>query len=101
MVESIIGGVPMIVRPFFGDQPLNRRTVEVVWRIGVGIEGGGFTKTATVTALERVLLQEEGMKMKERIDVLKQLAHSTVDQHNDGSSTKNLRSLSEIINSSS
>ncbi|MFX9845021.1 glycosyltransferase [Acinetobacter baumannii] len=42
VVESICGGVPMICRPFFGDQRINGRMVEDVWKIGVRVRDGVF-----------------------------------------------------------
>ena len=65
VMESISGRVPMICRPFFADNSLNRRQVEDVWGIGMGIEGGIFTTTALLTALQQVLFVR-GEKMREK-----------------------------------
>lgn len=95
ILESIIGGVPMICRPFFGDQKLNERTLETVWGIGLGIEGRKFTKDGTMKALEVVLCSEEGKIMREKIAVLKKLAFQAVES--EGSSTANFKAVMELI----
>ncbi|XP_028084666.1 anthocyanidin 3-O-glucosyltransferase 7-like [Camellia sinensis] len=95
ILESITGGVPMICRPFFGDQTLNSRMVQDTWRIGVRVEGGVFTKSGTTSSLELVLSQEEGKKMRENIKVLKQNAIEAVGAN--GSSSENFKDLLEVI----
>jgi UDP:flavonoid glycosyltransferase YjiC (YdhE family) len=37
--ESICEGVPMLCRPYFGDQMGNARYVEHVWRVGLEVGG--------------------------------------------------------------
>nr|BAD06514.1 anthocyanin 3-O-galactosyltransferase [Aralia cordata] len=96
VVESIAAGVPVICRPFFGDHHINTWMVENVWKIGVRIEGGVFTRTGTMNALEQVLLsQEKGKKLKEQITVFKELALKAVGPN--GSSTQNFKRLLEVI----
>ncbi|OWM83200.1 hypothetical protein CDL15_Pgr011882 [Punica granatum] len=70
LVESIAGGVMLIGRPFLGDQPLNRSTMEDEWNIEVGVEGGVFTKEGTVRALKLILCSEGGKRMRERVGLL-------------------------------
>ncbi|KAH7569362.1 hypothetical protein JRO89_XS06G0151000 [Xanthoceras sorbifolium] len=93
--ESIIGGVPMICRPFFAEQKLNQKTVEAVWGFGVGVEGGMFTKNGTIKALQVILSSEEGKLMKEKIGILQELAFNALDT--DGSSTVNFNSLVDLV----
>ncbi|KAH7859880.1 hypothetical protein Vadar_006646 [Vaccinium darrowii] len=93
--ESIGGGVPMICRPFFADQGLNSRLVEEVWKIGVSVEGGNFTKSGTMKALELVFSSEKGVEMRENIGNLKEKAKIAVGS--DGSSTKNFVSLVKVV----
>ncbi|KAG5563744.1 hypothetical protein RHGRI_000073 [Rhododendron griersonianum] len=93
--ESIARGVPMICRPFFADQGLNSRLVEEVWKIGVSVEGGNFTKSATTKALELVFSSGKGGEMRENIGNLKQKAKIAVGS--DGSSTKNFTSLVKVV----
>ncbi|XVF77136.1 hypothetical protein PTKIN_Ptkin14bG0016600 [Pterospermum kingtungense] len=95
ILESIIGGVPMICRPFFGDHKLNTRTVEVVWGFGLGLEGGTITKEGTKEALKLILSTEEGKKMRERIAIQKELVHKAVQPN--GSSFENFKTLVEVV----
>lgn len=95
ILESVVGGVPMICRPFFGDQTLNSRMVQDVWRIGIRVEGGAFTRSGTSSALELVLSREEGKKMRESISGLKESAVDAVGPS--GSSTANFETLVEVI----
>ncbi|NP_001267832.1 Anthocyanidin 3-O-glucosyltransferase 2-like [Vitis vinifera] len=97
VIESIVGGVPMICRPFFGDQCIDKRMVEDVWGIGVGVEGGVLTKSGVMSALG-LILSHEGNKMREKIRVLKELARRAVEPN--GSSTQNLSNLLEVITTS-
>ena len=94
MIESIIGGVPMICRPFFGDQHLNRRMVQDVWGIGVEVEGGILTKCGVVSALG-LILSHQGKEMRKKVQVLKELATRAVEPN--GTSTQNFNCLVEVI----
>lgn len=95
LLEGFIGGVPTIMRPFYGDQQMNCRCVESVLRVGIGLKGGEITRPGTVAALTRVLLSEEGKEMRERIGALKEMTTSAVAAS--GSSIKNLESLVKIV----
>ena len=55
MTESVYGGVPMICRPFFGDQGVAGRLIEDVWEIGVVMEGKVFTKNGLLKSLNLIL----------------------------------------------
>ncbi|CAA3030384.1 anthocyanidin 3-O-glucosyltransferase-like [Olea europaea subsp. europaea] len=96
--ESISCGVPMICRPFLGDQSSNSRMVEAVWKIGVRIEGGVFTKKGTIEALHYIMSNETGKAIRENVNKLKQKAENAVKL--DGSSTKNFKALLELLKSS-
>ncbi|KAL7224625.1 hypothetical protein ACSBR1_025986 [Camellia fascicularis] len=95
VLESIAAGVPMISRPFFGDQHINTLMLENVWKIGVRVEGGVFTKNGTVNALELVLLHEKGRKLKAQIGHFKELALKSIGPN--GSSSQNFNTLLEVI----
>ncbi|KAL3331785.1 hypothetical protein AABB24_032415 [Solanum stoloniferum] len=96
VLESIASGVPIICRPFFGDHHLNAWMVEKVWKIGVKVEGGVFTKSGTIDALDLVLSKNRE-ELKEQIGMYKELALKAVGTS--GSSTQNFNKLVEIITS--
>ncbi|XP_050218412.2 flavonoid 3-O-glucosyltransferase-like [Mercurialis annua] len=95
VVESIIGSVPLICRPFFGDHHLNSWTVEAVWGIGLEIEGGKITKDGTMKALQVVQGSEKGQKMKHKVVHLNKLVVDAVSSQ--GSSTLNFEKLIKIV----
>lgn len=95
VLESITTGVPMILRPFFGDQHLNARVVSDVWKIGVGFEGGVIKKDEIVNALNVILGSKRGKTMKEKINKLKSIALQAIKRG--GSSTKNLDALKKMV----
>ncbi|KAI8539788.1 hypothetical protein RHMOL_Rhmol09G0210100 [Rhododendron molle] len=95
VLESIVAGVPLIGRPFFGDHHLNTWMVTNVWKIGVSLEGGVFTKTGTMSALELVLSHEKGRELREQIGNFKELALKAAGP--EGSSTHNLNTLLEVV----
>ncbi|KAJ6731604.1 ANTHOCYANIDIN 3-O-GLUCOSYLTRANSFERASE [Salix purpurea] len=92
--ESIVGCVPMICRPVFGDQALNTRTVEAIWKIGVGIEGETMTKDGVTKAIKLILSTGEGEQMRKNVEHLQDLA---LDAVSNGSSSKNLETLLEVV----
>ncbi|XP_021688608.2 flavonoid 3-O-glucosyltransferase [Hevea brasiliensis] len=95
VLESIVGGVPMICRAFFGDQRLNMRTIENVWGVGTGIGDGEITKDGAMKALELVLSSEEGQYMRQKLEDIRKLAFDAVQSH--GSSTANFETLTAVI----
>ncbi|KAJ9548400.1 hypothetical protein OSB04_020943 [Centaurea solstitialis] len=96
VLESIGAGVPMICRPFFADNLLNSWMVEIVWGIGVRIQGGSFTKHGTRCAMEQVLsLDGSRKRFKERIEALKELAHKAFEPN--GSSDQDFKTLVDLI----
>ncbi|VVB14872.1 unnamed protein product [Arabis nemorensis] len=95
VLESVSGGVPMICRPFFGDQRLNGRAVEVVWEIGMTISNGVFTKEGFEKCLDRVLVQDDGKKMKGNAKKLQEQAQEAI--YGKGSSFKNFKGLLDAV----
>ncbi|XP_010063186.2 anthocyanidin 3-O-glucosyltransferase UFGT [Eucalyptus grandis] len=96
LLESIGGGgVAMMCRPFFGDQRLNGRMMEEVWGLGVGVEGGVFTKQALLSCLQLLLSQERGEIMRDNMRALRRQAEKAVGP--DGSSTRNFELLLDIV----
>lgn len=94
MAESAANGVPMICRPLWADNFMNAKMVEELWRIGVRVEGGIFTMSGLVEALE-VISGQEGEKMMERASELKEVLFEASGAN--GSATNDLRSLAELL----
>ncbi|CAH8280245.1 unnamed protein product [Arabidopsis lyrata] len=92
-LESIGEGVPMICRPFTGDQKVNARYLERVWRIGVQLEGA-LDKGTVERAVERLIVDEEGAEMRKRAINLKEKLEASV--RSGGSSCS---SLDNFVNS--
>ncbi|TKY54603.1 Flavonoid 3-O-glucosyltransferase [Spatholobus suberectus] len=98
ILDCIVGGVPMIGRPFFGDQFLNTATLENVWGIGVGLENGVFTKEDTLRTLKLIISGEEGKIMRQKITKLKEFAMAAAGP--EGDSTKDFCAFIDIVTGS-
>ncbi|VVB04605.1 unnamed protein product [Arabis nemorensis] len=77
ILESIVGGVPMICRPFKGEQKLNAMYIESVWRIGFKVEGE-VERGVVERAVKRLIVDEKGVGMRERVLVLKEKIEASV-----------------------
>ncbi|XP_058728726.1 flavonoid 3-O-glucosyltransferase-like [Vicia villosa] len=95
VLDCIVGGVPMISRPFFGDQRLNARMLESVWHIGVGVDNGVLSKESCKKALELIMSSETGKIMRQKVEQLKGAALQAVERN--GSSATNFNTLIEIV----
>ncbi|KAI5448322.1 hypothetical protein KIW84_015663, partial [Lathyrus oleraceus] len=96
--ESISNGVPMICRPFFGDHGMTGRMVEDIWEIGVKIEGGVFTKNGLLKSLNLILVKEDGKKMRENAQKVKQTVLDAAGPND--KAAQDFKTLVEIIYSS-
>ncbi|KAG7538572.1 UDP-glucuronosyl/UDP-glucosyltransferase [Arabidopsis suecica] len=92
-LESIGEGVPMICRPFTGDQRVNARYLESVWRSGVQLEGE-LDKGTVESSVKRLTVDEEGADMRKRAIDLKEKLEASV--RSGGSSSS---SLEDFVNS--
>ncbi|KAJ9541796.1 hypothetical protein OSB04_028302 [Centaurea solstitialis] len=95
-LESICEGVPMVCSPCFVDQPINARYVCNVWKIGVFLEDG-FERVGIDTAIKRVMVNEEGKKIRKRINSLKDKMNLSLNKG--GSSHESLKNLVDYISS--
>ncbi|KAI3443065.1 Glycosyltransferase, partial [Psidium guajava] len=93
-LEGIAAGIPMICWPQMGDQQINSRWVNEVWKIGLDMKD--TCDRSTVEAMIRTLMEEdkneEIMKSMARISAL-----SSASVGPEGSSSMNLGRLIEII----
>ncbi|KAK7400382.1 hypothetical protein VNO78_11588 [Psophocarpus tetragonolobus] len=65
VIESVSSGVPMICRPFFGDQEVAGRVIEDIWEVGMIIENRVFTKNALLKSLNLIMVQEQGKRIRD------------------------------------
>ncbi|TKY59436.1 UDP-glycosyltransferase 78D2 [Spatholobus suberectus] len=98
VIESISGGVPMICRPFLGDQMVAGRVIEGVWEIGMIIEGGVFTKNGLLKSLNLILVQEEGKKIRDNALKVKMTVQDAARP--EGQAAQDFKTLVEIISGS-
>ncbi|OQU76989.1 hypothetical protein SORBI_3010G249800 [Sorghum bicolor] len=78
-MESVCEGVPMLCRPYFGDQTGNARYVEHVWR--VGFEDGGELERDTVeAAIRRLMTGTDGAEMRARAGELGKAAAECIEK---------------------
>nr|AEB61484.1 UDP-glucosyltransferase [Consolida orientalis] len=95
IMESIMGAVPIVYRPFFGDHMLISRFVSDIWKIGVSAGDVVFTKDGVVNALDTILHKEEGKRIRESVGMWKLKATQVVGDS--GSTTHNLDKLLKIV----
>ncbi|KAD4585976.1 hypothetical protein E3N88_23577 [Mikania micrantha] len=93
-LESVCEGVPMICSPSFGDQLPNARNVSDVWKIGVELRNG-FERGEIESVIKRVMVDEDGLEMKDRIMNLKEKANLCLKKG--GSSYSSLEDLVKFI----
>ncbi|CAL0311994.1 unnamed protein product [Lupinus luteus] len=96
--ESICNGVPMICRPFFGDQGIGARVVQDVWENGVIIEGRVLSKNGLLKSLNLILVQEEGKTIRENALNMKKTVQDAARP--EGKSAQDFKTLVEIISES-
>ncbi|KAG5020530.1 hypothetical protein JHK87_016385 [Glycine soja] len=99
VTESVCGGVPMICRPFFGDEGVAGRLIEDVWEIGVVMEGKVFTENGLLKSLNLILAQEEGKKIRDNALKVKQTVQDGTRP--EGQAARDLKTLIEIISTTS
>ena len=95
-LESICEGIPMICLPFFGDQMVNSRYVNDVWRIGVQLEKG-LERGKIENAIRKLMVDEEGEEIRVRVTSFKKKIDFCLEQG--GSSYQSLESLINYISS--
>ena len=92
-LESIAEGVPMICKPFNGDQWINARHLLHVWRVGLELEE--LERGEIEKAVRKLLLNNEGKEMRARAQELKKKIELSLNEG--GSSYNSLNGLLELI----
>ncbi|KAL5747970.1 hypothetical protein ACOSP7_025001 [Xanthoceras sorbifolium] len=95
-IESISEGVPMICRPFFGDQKINTGYLSHVWRVGIELEND-LEREEIERVIRRLMLENEGEEMRQRAADLKLKIKLCIQKG--GSSYNSLNNLVELIKS--
>ncbi|TVU25594.1 hypothetical protein EJB05_28096, partial [Eragrostis curvula] len=76
-IEAMSEGVPMISRPFLGDQFGNARYVCDIWRVGIAVKVATRLERGKIkAAIEKLMNSEEGKEVRDRMKNLKK----TVDE---------------------
>ncbi|RCV30178.1 hypothetical protein SETIT_6G073000v2 [Setaria italica] len=95
-MEAISQGVPMISRPFFGDQYGNAMFVCHVWRVGVEVQVENQLERGKVRdAIEKLMGSKEGKEIGERMMNLKEIAEKGIKES--GSSHTAFLNLADLI----
>ncbi|KFK24982.1 hypothetical protein AALP_AA8G051200 [Arabis alpina] len=93
-LESICEGVPMICLPGGWDQMLNSRFVSDIWKVGIHLEGR-IEREEIKKAVRLLMMENEGEKIRERMNVLKDEVAKSV-KHG-GSSFRSIETLATHI----
>ncbi|KAM0923592.1 hypothetical protein ACQ4PT_005432 [Festuca glaucescens] len=72
-LEGVCGGVPMLCRPYFGDQMGNARYVDHVWRAGLVLDCE-LERGKVEEAVRRLMQSKEGDEMRKRAQELRSRA---------------------------
>lgn len=92
-LESICEGIPMLCRPFFGDQNVNRRYVCDVWNVGLELEE--FERGKIEKAIKTLMVDTEGEEMRKKATHLKEKVGLSLKEG--GSCYNSLNDLAEKI----
>ncbi|CAA2974409.1 UDP-glycosyltransferase 76F1-like [Olea europaea subsp. europaea] len=95
-LESICEGVPMICSPFFGDQKVNSRYVNDIWKVGIKLEKG-LDRVQIESAIQKLMVGKEGEDIRKNIMCLKEKLDRCLKPC--GSSYQSLENLVDFISS--
>lgn len=95
-LESICEGVPIICRPFCGEQKINAMLLTCVWKVGLEVENvlerGSIERT-----IRRLMVGIEGKEIRQRMLDMKEKSEACTKEG--GSSYESLNKLTELIDS--
>ncbi|KAL5580889.1 hypothetical protein UlMin_013331 [Ulmus minor] len=92
-LEGIAEGVPMICKPFNGDQWVNARYLNHVWRVGLELEE--LERGEIERAVRKLLLDNEGKEIRARAQEMKTKFEHSIREG--GSSYNSLNGLVDLI----
>ncbi|KAK7400383.1 hypothetical protein VNO78_11589 [Psophocarpus tetragonolobus] len=98
VTEAVCSGVPMICRPFFGDQGVVARVIQDVWNMGMIIQGRCFTKNALLKSFNMILVQEEGSTIRDNALKVKNIVQDAARPQ--APSARHFNTLVELISTS-
>lgn len=93
-LETISEGVPMICLPFYADQVVTARYVNDCWGVGLRL-GRGANREVVEKAIRRLMVEQEGEEMRNRMTNLKKKATLTLLEG--GSSHTSLEKLTSYL----
>jgi hydroquinone glucosyltransferase len=94
ILESVIHGVPLIAWPLFGEQRMNAVLLSEGLKVGLRprVHENGIVERVEVSKVIKCLMEgEEGRNLRKRINELKEVANSALQEN--GSSTKTISQL--------
>ncbi|XVF46611.1 hypothetical protein PTKIN_Ptkin03bG0041600 [Pterospermum kingtungense] len=92
-IESICEGVPMLCRPFFGDQHLNSNYICDVWKVGLKLQNK-LERGDIEGAIKRLMVDTEGEEIRKKAMELKEKAALCLQE--EGSSCCSLNELTKL-----
>ncbi|KAG7624817.1 UDP-glycosyltransferase 76B1 [Arabidopsis thaliana] len=93
-LEGICEAIPMICRPSFGDQRVNARYINDVWKIGLHLENK-VERLVIENAVRTLMTSSEGEEIRKRIMPMKETVEQCLKLG--GSSFRNLENLIAYI----
>ncbi|KAF3956640.1 hypothetical protein CMV_018252 [Castanea mollissima] len=93
-LESVCEGVPMLCRPYFGDQGLSAKYVCSVWKVGLELEGV-LERGKIERAIRKLMVETEGVEIRQRAKDLKHKAELCLSEN--GSTYNALNELAQHI----
>ncbi|XP_038894361.1 UDP-glucose iridoid glucosyltransferase-like [Benincasa hispida] len=94
-LESLSEGVPMLCRPYSGDQRVNSRYISCVWRVGLALEDHELKRKEVEMGIRKLMVEEEGRQMRETAMNFKRRIEDCLRK--DGSSSCSLKELVDFI----
>lgn len=94
-LEGLSNGVPLLCRPYFTDQFLNKSLICDVWKVGLGVdsdENGLITRHEVREKVSAILGSDE---IRANCLRVKEMARKSISEG--GSSLKNLQSFIELV----